>query len=337
MPSYGELISSIRLLEAKGSNCHYPVNVSEPSYRAPKSFFDSYLDEGKSRSRSFSSISSGERSEEDSRTVIEELARISESDYYSSLETAISKEKSIMSVLSTWASLLTKIKRFIGEMDSQLSHLYNRCNGLPGEDYFSQSHKYWDLKEHFTGKIHEDFRKWAAEVPDLVYDSGPTCTNLSNILYELKIMKYNYIQEASNEARTETKGNHKISNPENFLDSNYVTTSKAGVLNLIGEMPREPTKLDKHKISKLHKTKSKSSIQCAHCATIDTPEWRRGPSGTRSLCNACGLFFAKLCRRFGEDEANAIMQGRKSTCQVHNRTIPPSTNSNLKFDMTRDA
>lgn len=322
MPSYGELISSIRLLESKRGD--YPVTVTDLDCRAPKSFFDSYLHEGGSRPRSFSSNSSGERSEEDSRTVIEELARISESDYYSSPGTAISKERSIMSVLFTWSSLLTKLKKFIGQMDGQLSHLYNRCNSLSGEDDFLQSNKFWDLREHCTW-IHEEFRRWAAKIPDLVYDSGPTCTNLSNILYELKIIKYNYIQEASKELRDESKMASKISNSENFLDSNYVTTGKADILNLIREMPREHTKLDKHKISKFHKNKSKSGIQCAHCATTDTPEWRRGPSGTRSLCNACGLFFAKLCRRFGGDRAKIVMQRRKNTCQVHNRTIPPST------------
>jgi PAS domain S-box-containing protein len=32
---------------------------------------------------------------------------------------------------------------------------------------------------------------------------------------------------------------------------------------------------------------------CANCHTKDTPEWRRGPSGNRDLCNSCGLRWAK--------------------------------------------
>jgi hypothetical protein len=27
---------------------------------------------------------------------------------------------------------------------------------------------------------------------------------------------------------------------------------------------------------------------------VETPEWRRGPLGPRTLCNACGLIYAKL-------------------------------------------
>lgn len=32
---------------------------------------------------------------------------------------------------------------------------------------------------------------------------------------------------------------------------------------------------------------------CANCHTRDTPEWRKGPSGNRDLCNRCGLRWAK--------------------------------------------
>jgi PAS domain S-box-containing protein len=32
---------------------------------------------------------------------------------------------------------------------------------------------------------------------------------------------------------------------------------------------------------------------CANCHTRSTPEWRRGPSGNRDLCNSCGLRWAK--------------------------------------------
>jgi len=33
---------------------------------------------------------------------------------------------------------------------------------------------------------------------------------------------------------------------------------------------------------------------CAVCTSRSTPEWRKGPSGLRTLCNACGLTAAKL-------------------------------------------
>lgn len=44
---------------------------------------------------------------------------------------------------------------------------------------------------------------------------------------------------------------------------------------------------------------NKPSKKCHRCGTSETPEWRRGPNGPRTLCNACGLFHAKLVKRKG--------------------------------------
>ncbi|ROW03140.1 hypothetical protein VPNG_08143 [Cytospora leucostoma] len=44
--------------------------------------------------------------------------------------------------------------------------------------------------------------------------------------------------------------------------------------------------------------------RCHSCNRIDTPEWRRGPDGARTLCNACGLHYAKLERKKQIDAKN---------------------------------
>ncbi|KZT25136.1 hypothetical protein NEOLEDRAFT_1203914 [Neolentinus lepideus HHB14362 ss-1] len=36
---------------------------------------------------------------------------------------------------------------------------------------------------------------------------------------------------------------------------------------------------------------------CLGCNATSTPEWRRGPMGPRTLCNACGLVYAKLIKK----------------------------------------
>eukprot|EP01089_Gocevia_fonbrunei_P022738 TRINITY_DN930_c0_g1_i1.p1 TRINITY_DN930_c0_g1~~TRINITY_DN930_c0_g1_i1.p1 ORF type:complete len:273 (+),score=48.00 TRINITY_DN930_c0_g1_i1:92-820(+) len=41
------------------------------------------------------------------------------------------------------------------------------------------------------------------------------------------------------------------------------------------------------------KRKDKSAYFCHHCLTRDTPGWRKGPNGPNTLCNACGLQYAK--------------------------------------------
>ncbi|KAI8047084.1 uncharacterized protein B0P05DRAFT_445825, partial [Gilbertella persicaria] len=41
--------------------------------------------------------------------------------------------------------------------------------------------------------------------------------------------------------------------------------------------------------------------RCHSCHISETPEWRRGPDGARTLCNACGLHYAKLTRKQQQD------------------------------------
>ena len=56
---------------------------------------------------------------------------------------------------------------------------------------------------------------------------------------------------------------------------------------------------------------------CANCHTRVTPEWRRGPSGNRDLCNSCGLRWAKevsLIPRCGC--ATMIEQSLSKYCQL---------------------
>jgi PAS domain S-box-containing protein len=43
---------------------------------------------------------------------------------------------------------------------------------------------------------------------------------------------------------------------------------------------------------------------CANCHTRVTPEWRRGPSGQRDLCNSCGLRWAKQVSKSSSDQNN---------------------------------
>ncbi|OJD28815.1 white collar-2 [Diplodia corticola] len=36
---------------------------------------------------------------------------------------------------------------------------------------------------------------------------------------------------------------------------------------------------------------------CSRCGTVESPEWRAGPDGPKTLCNACGLKYAKEQKR----------------------------------------
>lgn len=53
------------------------------------------------------------------------------------------------------------------------------------------------------------------------------------------------------------------------------------------------TLLSNKKKRKRRKGVGNAIRDCANCHTRNTPEWRRGPSGQRDLCNSCGLRWAK--------------------------------------------
>ncbi|KAL0946831.1 hypothetical protein HGRIS_013000 [Hohenbuehelia grisea] len=57
---------------------------------------------------------------------------------------------------------------------------------------------------------------------------------------------------------------------------------------------------DSSRKKKLKKAHSSEQYVCINCGRTDSPEWRKGPLGPKTLCNACGLRWAKEMRKFGE-------------------------------------
>ncbi|KAL5336115.1 hypothetical protein BJX70DRAFT_291305 [Aspergillus crustosus] len=58
--------------------------------------------------------------------------------------------------------------------------------------------------------------------------------------------------------------------------------------------------------SKKRRGKAAPPGRCHSCNRAETPEWRRGPDGARTLCNACGLHYAKLTRKMGAKQAAGL-------------------------------
>jgi len=86
-----------------------------------------------------------------------------------------------------------------------------------------------------------------------------------------------------------SSGSSKLKNPlmELFLEDNF----KHRMTNTLESL--EPTKVRKKK-----KNRSEPiEYVCTDCGTVDSPEWRKGPQGPKTLCNACGLRWAKKNRK----------------------------------------
>ena len=65
--------------------------------------------------------------------------------------------------------------------------------------------------------------------------------------------------------------------------------------NMFSEAIKKIDQIHKKKRNRNRKRKHKKKIEkiCVECQTKETPEWRSGPNGYATLCNACGLRAAK--------------------------------------------
>ncbi|KZT53674.1 hypothetical protein CALCODRAFT_41907 [Calocera cornea HHB12733] len=68
--------------------------------------------------------------------------------------------------------------------------------------------------------------------------------------------------------------------------------------------PKDSAEVDAPKPKYKKRSRAPPPSQCASCGISETPEWRKGPDGARTLCNACGLHFAKLSRNRERDVDN---------------------------------
>lgn len=95
------------------------------------------------------------------------------------------------------------------------------------------------------------------------------------------------------------------------------------------EVPRSPKRKEPEEIkepangtpgpppakrSKTEETGNQDAQKCEGCGATSTPEWRRGPLGPRTLCNACGLVYAKLLKKRFRDSTKGT-NGAGSTSQ----------------------
>ncbi|KAF3763065.1 hypothetical protein M406DRAFT_94101 [Cryphonectria parasitica EP155] len=82
------------------------------------------------------------------------------------------------------------------------------------------------------------------------------------------------------------------------------------------------TLLSNKKKRKRRKGVGNAVRDCANCHTRNTPEWRRGPSGNRDLCNSCGLRWAKQTGRVSPRTSSRGGDGYSKKSSSPNHSSP---------------
>ncbi|CAI7821048.1 unnamed protein product [Closterium sp. NIES-53] len=70
--------------------------------------------------------------------------------------------------------------------------------------------------------------------------------------------------------------------------------------NQVDSVAKQPSKKRKPQGSPDGKDKDGNIRRCTHCSSTTTPQWRAGPMGPKSLCNACGVRYksGRLCPEY---------------------------------------
>jgi len=83
------------------------------------------------------------------------------------------------------------------------------------------------------------------------------------------------------------------------------------------------------KKSKVKVQKSDPGKSCQNCGAAETPEWRSGPSGPKTLCNRCGLRYAKIKKLIN---ANKPTDQNNLSINEQNSLNDMSSNKGLNID-----
>ncbi|KAF9904825.1 hypothetical protein BX616_001165 [Lobosporangium transversale] len=68
-------------------------------------------------------------------------------------------------------------------------------------------------------------------------------------------------------------------------------------------------------------TVSPHQLRCTSCNSVKTPEWRKGPLGPRTLCNACGLIWGKMSRSKAALAKNKLEAASKADSSITDAAI----------------
>jgi hypothetical protein len=101
---------------------------------------------------------------------------------------------------------------------------------------------------------------------------------------------------------------------------------------------------------KKKKLKLADEYVCTDCGTLDSPEWRKGPNGPKTLCNACGRksfldpgwILANSCSAVGQERKEKgkpqharsplVIYPGSAHASEHRQQLKKTKNENLIFE-----
>ncbi|KAI7898121.1 uncharacterized protein BX663DRAFT_267690 [Cokeromyces recurvatus] len=112
------------------------------------------------------------------------------------------------------------------------------------------------------------------------------------------------------------------------LDSSSFIKEKSEILINNDRTKRKQAEQQKRKKRLVKQNK------CHSCQSTETPEWRKGPLGPRTLCNACGLIWTKLCKQSSIEENKKLTSAVTTTSASTSTSTSHNNNNNNKYKLS---
>lgn len=197
------------------------------------------------------------------------------------------------------------------------------------------------LQAHRKPKYAEGPSPTPPVVPDVDYDkimeiyqtlldtarslaSSPDPSDASGVMAEVQVL--DQMLQSANQASGMLKGNNShpagsvASPPPANTTRTVVASPEASKENVVpvdtkSSVPPKPVAIsgpsdEKQQIIEDTPRPGEGHL-CLGCDASSTPEWRRGPLGPRTLCNACGLVYAKMMKKRAREKLKAANGGGK--------------------------
>ncbi|KAI8893435.1 hypothetical protein BC833DRAFT_608399 [Globomyces pollinis-pini] len=88
---------------------------------------------------------------------------------------------------------------------------------------------------------------------------------------------------------------------ESIVSNQLSTLEPTSSVSLNTNSPNKKSKPMKRQ--KVTKNITLSPGQCTWCGTLETAQWRKGPTGARGLCNRCGIEWSKQIREVAKTQS----------------------------------
>ncbi|KAJ8102699.1 hypothetical protein POJ06DRAFT_54036 [Lipomyces tetrasporus] len=145
--------------------------------------------------------------------------------------------------------------------------------------------------------------------PDTISPSAILSSNAANDPMQFQTLQPGFLESDSARLRRHSAGdaivvaskdNARMKSTSSDSSVSSVSTDTYNAYPLLSPTGRGKLSVSNgnaDKPTKKPKVSDDKEYVCTECGTLDSPEWRKGPQGPKTLCNACGLRWSKSLKK----------------------------------------